>query len=175
MNNSGQADMNSESMNSESAEPRFLADRMLGKLARWLRILGFDTEYADDTRDVEIARRAAEESRILLTRDRELSANRKIRAIYIPGIEIEDQLITVMNTLGVTPHIKTVRCTLCNSTLSVITPAEASAETGAGIASRHEVFYKCVRCGKIYWQGSHWDRIFRTVAALGAKCAEDET
>ena len=107
MNNSGQTDMHSE-----STEPRFLADRMLGKLARWLRILGFDTEYADDTRDVEIVQRAAEESRILLTRDRELSANRKIRAIYIPGIEIEDQLITVMNSLGFTPHIRTVRCTL---------------------------------------------------------------
>jgi uncharacterized protein with PIN domain len=168
-------DCSAAGMNGGSAELRFLADRMLGRLARWLRILGFDTEYADDTGDMEIAQRAAEESRILLTRDRELSANRNIRAIYIPDLELEDQLVTVMNSLGITPQVKTVRCTLCNGTLSAITPAEASAEIGEGIASRHAVFYRCVRCGKIYWQGSHWDGIFRTVASVGSKCAGDET
>ncbi len=128
-------------------EERFIADEMLGRLARYLRILGYDTEYARDTDDEAIRARADSERRILLTRDREL-ARRTPGAILLRSPRLAEQLAEVRRRLpriGFAPRFD--RCTVCNGELA---PAEGE-ERGS--------IYACRRCGQRYWEGSHTRRI----------------
>lgn len=155
-------------------EPRFLADRMLGRLARWLRIMGFDAAYASDVHDSEIAARAEKESRVLLTRDRELSMRRNISAIYVESDILEEQLADVLAHFGLKAHAEPVRCTECNGILTAVSAAEASAVLCYEIASRFQLFYRCSACHKIYWRGSHWLRINDTVDRVNSLLASRE-
>ncbi|MGI6210058.1 MAG: Mut7-C RNAse domain-containing protein, partial [Anaerolineae bacterium] len=83
-----------------SAPPAFIADAMLGKLARWLRLAGYDTIYDAALDDRELARRARESGRILLTRDRELAGRRGVRAYLVQSEQVQEQLEEVLRAAG---------------------------------------------------------------------------
>ena len=90
---------------------KFLADVMLGRLAKWLRILGYDTLYFRDMDDQELIRRAVRDSRILLTRDRELSKRDGFRVLLIADEDLESQLAQILKTMDLEPHIgDEIRC-----------------------------------------------------------------
>jgi len=138
--------------------PRLIADAMLGKLARWLRMLGYDTLYmhADDH---AIAQRSRAEGRILLTQDQGLATRRGLQTILIHAQKLESQLDQVIQEVGPLPPKTPGRCMQCNLPLESITPEEALQHIPPYIAQTQQAFHRCPKCGKITWSGTHWDAI----------------
>lgn len=144
--------------------PSLLADAMLGKLARWLRALGYDTLYLQAP-DAEIAHRARTESRVLLTRDRQLARRRGLCTVLITSQDLMQQVSEVLAAVG-SPPIGSPRCMVCNGTLEHISCDEAAQQVPVYVAKTQEVFRRCVGCGRIYWQGTHWDGIRERIARV---------
>lgn len=143
-------------------EERWLVDEMLGRLARFLRILGYDSEYAQGMPDDAIRDRALGEGRTLITRDAEL-AERTAGAVLLTSTDLKGQLIALR---GKYPQLarapRFIRCTLCNGTLRVFDQGEAgTSEVPSYLlerASKGEL-YRCERCAHLFWEGSHTGRI----------------
>ena len=138
--------------------PRFAVDAMLGRLARWLRALGFDTSYQPELADAVLVQRAHEECRVLLTRDRHLLRElRPQRALEIRQDDPLEQLRGVVAALELGgPVAMFSRCMLCNTALSApLAPTELPALDFALPALAR----RCPTCGRIYWEGSHARRM----------------
>ncbi|MEM2320835.1 MAG: DUF5615 family PIN-like protein [Candidatus Bathyarchaeia archaeon] len=143
---------------------KFMVDGMLGKVARWLRMLGYDTKYANDLNDYEILKIAADEKRIILTKDYQLfrKANANgIKAVFIEGRSHIEKLADLSRQLNIKLEIdiKKSRCPKCNS---AIKPVNKESVKGKVPSSTHKIyneFWICTGCGQIYWKGSHWNKI----------------
>ena len=146
--------------------PMLLADAMLGRLAKWLRLLGYDTAYASSLPDHRIAARARAEGRIVLTRDRELTKRKGIRSLYIDSQVLEAQIKEVVSALGAPAPDTAARCPRCNAPLSGIPPDEVKTRVPAYVLERHHHFRQCLACDKVYWPGSHWQNVQRIVGPL---------
>ncbi|KQM12535.1 hypothetical protein AOA80_01760 [Methanomassiliicoccales archaeon RumEn M1] len=140
-------------------EPRFLADEMLGSLARWLRIMGYDAEYARDMRDDDILRQAVDEERMLLTRDRELASRAGDRGILLQGDDAIGHLEAVVRRFDLTFDEERTRCALCNRQLVPMSVEEAAPRVPPRVLERHREFLTCPSCGRVYWKGTHWTGI----------------
>ena len=138
---------------------RFLADEMLGSLARWLRIMGHDAEYARNMNDDDILRQAIEEDRILLTRDRELAARAGDRGMLLYGDDAIGHLEEVVRRFELTFDEEHTRCALCNRMLVPISVEEAARRVPPRVLERHRQFLSCPSCGRTYWKGTHWTGI----------------
>ncbi len=144
---------------------RFVADAMLGKLTRWLRIIGYDTEYLPSAGDDDLISAAEEGGRLILTRDGELfkrAVRRGVPVILIKSTAIREELAEIAQTLGLRLSDQT-RCPLCNEVL-----------VGGGDGSPAPVHVKgqvwrCPRCGKFYWHGTHWLKISETLESSGLR------
>nr|HID13727.1 hypothetical protein [Anaerolineae bacterium] len=134
---------------------RLLADGMLGRLAKWLRLLGYDTAYDNAATDPELARRARAEGRVLLTRDRELSARRGLRTLLIQSEVLEEQVREVRDALGPPPAPALSRCAVCNAVLEPVSPAEIADRVPPYVLKTQAEFRRCPGCGRVYWPGSH--------------------
>jgi uncharacterized protein with PIN domain len=149
-------------------EPRFLADAMLGRLARWLRILGFDTAYRDDWPDAEIARRAYEDERIVLTRDRRLPDEWRLpRLVVLASEDSSEQLREFARAF---PRLGTARaftrCSRCNTPLEPASRESVAGEVPERVLREHTSFRRCPTCRRIYWEGSHVARMRRVLGEL---------
>ncbi len=135
---------------------------MVGRLARYLRFVGCDTEYARDTDDPAILRRLRAEDRILLTRDRAL-ARAAPRAVLLTSLHLADQFRAVRDAVpGVGRELRFERCTECNGTLAEYRPAPGDARPDGVPWDRVDAglrLFRCGRCGHLYWEGSHTARI----------------
>ncbi len=149
---------------------KFVADAMLGKLARWLRMMGYDTLCAADmpVDDEDLLNIAIEESRVLLTRDRGLYGRAKdldIPAVYVEAKDIVDQLVQLVQDLGLElrespdTHI----CPSCNGRLVEVSKRDVVGRVPATVLDTHDRFWVCQSCGQIYWEGNHWKKIRETV------------
>ena len=138
---------------------RLLADGMLGRLAKWLRLLGYDVAYDNAGTDLELARRARAEGRVLLTRDRELAARRGLRTLLIRSQVLEEQVREVRNNLGPPPHPALSRCAVCNSVLEPISHDQAAQLVPPHVLRTQPEFRHCPGCGRVYWPGSHLQAI----------------
>lgn len=145
---------------------RFICDHMLGTLARWLRLLGFDVLYPGPIPDREIIEIAAGEDRIILTRDKELGSTERVQALYVESDNLEEQLLSTMAELGLEVTDPMSRCSLCNSPIEKVEKSDVEGNVPEGVFGRQEEFWFCRKCNKYYWQGSHWDRISRTIEKL---------
>lgn len=148
--------------------PRFFADAMLGRLARWLRVLGYDTAYdasLDDRTLVDIANR---EDRILLTRDRHLLRElRPQRAVEITQDAPLDQLAALVNELRLpAPEEVFRRCLLCNTPLDDVPDSEATALLPPAARGLPGPVRRCPTCGRVYWPGSHVRRMTRALVRV---------
>ena len=151
--------------------PRFLADAMLGRLATWLRILGYDAEYFRGE-DAELIARAERDGRILLTRDTGMLRRRDLPPhLFIRDDRVMEQVRQVMMVchLALAPTAPR-RCPRCNVTLEPRTKAEAAGRVPEFVWSRHDAFQECPTCGRIYWAGSHRQRMDETIRALLPDC-----
>jgi uncharacterized protein with PIN domain len=137
--------------------PRLLVDGMLGRLAKWLRLLGYDTAYDNTATDTELARRARAEGRVLLTRDRELAGRRGLRTLLVESEILEEQVREVRKALGSPADPALSRCPLCNERLRPISRGEVEDRVPPYVHRTQSQFCACPRCGRIYWPGTHYD------------------
>ena len=138
--------------------PLLLADAMLGRLCKWLRIVGYDTVYALSWPDHQIAAQARAQNRIVLTRDRELAKRKGIRCLLIRSQKLEEQIETVLDAFGMPPTDR-VRCPQCNTLLVSVSPQQARGHVPRYILDTQHDFSYCPMCVKFYWPGSHWDHV----------------
>jgi uncharacterized protein with PIN domain len=148
---------------------KFIADRTLGKLAKGLRMLGYDTVYfrgGDLHRLLHLAR---EEDRILLTRNTKLALQRpNDRILTLTDDDPSRQLEEVVRKASLRPEGKTPfsRCLLCNEPIEKISPHEAEGKIPEFIFIQQKEFYRCPQCRRIYWQGSHLENMAKKVEKL---------
>jgi uncharacterized protein with PIN domain len=128
---------------------------MLGRLAKWLRILGYDTAYVNDATDHELARQARAEGRVLLTRDRGLAARRGLETLLIRSQRLGEQVQQVREALGSPSEPLLSRCPVCNVVLEEISAQEAADRVPRYVHEAHADFRHCSGCGRVYWPGSH--------------------
>lgn len=149
--------------------PRFVLDTHLGKLARYLRLLGFDTLYRNDWDDATLAALAAsDEERILLTRDRGLLKHSGvIHGCFIRADEPRSQIKEVIARYRLQALINTfTRCIRCNGSITSVEKAQIRSRLPEYVAQTVDVFTKCEDCGRVYWKGSHYDRLRQFVETL---------
>lgn len=139
----------------DEAPLRLLADCMLGRLAKWLRLLGYDTAYENDATDHELARRSRAEGRVLLTRDRELANRRGLRTLLIQSQALEEQVQEVEEAFGLPPDPALSRCSVCNVVVEQVSPAEVADRVPPYVLETQSEFRLCPGCGRVYWPGSH--------------------
>jgi uncharacterized protein with PIN domain len=148
----------------------FVADAHLGGLGRMLRMLGFDTVYDNALHDPEIAAVAALERRVVLTRDRELLKRREVlRGAYVRALKPEKQLEEMARRYPLVEHMKPFAlCLHCNLPLDPAAPHAVAATVPERIQQQYRTFMHCPGCDRIYWEGSHWERMRSVLAqALG--------
>jgi uncharacterized protein with PIN domain len=149
-------------------EPRFFADAMLGRLARWLRILGFDTAYENHIPDALLVRRAQQEARTILTRDRALPEEWRVTGIYVVSAPATaEQLHEVVEAFHLAPAMRPfTRCSRCNARLVDAPPERVRRRVPARVLEHHDEFRICEACDRVYWAGSHTERMRRVVDRL---------
>ncbi|HVU10390.1 MAG TPA: Mut7-C RNAse domain-containing protein [Phototrophicaceae bacterium] len=149
-------------------EARFVADVHLGRLAAYLRMVGFDTLYPDDYRDEELARISSAEDRILLTRDRGLLKRRIVQRGYaIRSPDPWRQLEEVIKRFNLYDQIaRFCRCAHCNGALERVDKAQVATQLPAKTTEYYDEFRRCLVCGKIYWRGSHYDQMDQFVERI---------
>ena len=151
-----------------STEIKFIADTMLGRLAKWLRILGYDTLYPGQESDQRLARIAAEEDRILLTRDTGLASRKGFRKLLVHSNYLTEQLIEVIEAFDLrTKDRDPSLCLLCNRPLREMEKDAVRDKVPPYVFQTQSCFYHCIECGKIYWAGTHLDHIRKELEKLG--------
>ncbi len=146
-------------------EPSFIADNHLGRLAAYLRMLGFDTLYRNDYQDPELAAVAHQEERILLTRDRRLLMRREVEyGCCLRSLDSREQLGEVVRRYALAQSARPFRrCLRCNHELEEVEKA-AIVERLQPLTRRYfEEFARCPACNQVYWKGSHYDRMLELI------------
>lgn len=141
-----------------STEPRFIADAMLGKLAKWLRIMGYDTIYFKGGDKRALIKKAREEDRIILTRDTRIISRENLPPnLFIQSDYSEEQLKEVSRNFNILPTGKALSlCSSCNVTIKPISKERVEGKVPDYIYTEHTKFSVCPRCRRIYWPGSHY-------------------
>jgi uncharacterized protein with PIN domain len=140
---------------------RFVADAHLGGLARLLRMAGFDTIYDNSLRDDQVEVLAVEEERLVLTRDRDLLKRRTIAyGCYVRALKAQAQLREVFERLGLAERARPfTRCMHDNAPLRFVSKAAVLGRLPPQVAATQDEFSTCDLCGRVYWKGSHWERM----------------
>jgi uncharacterized protein len=144
-------------LGSPAAQPRFIADVMLGRLAKWLRIAGFDVLYSNRYTDDEIVSIAAEQGRIVLSCDTRLLVRRAVtRFVFLESNLVCEQLGQILQVTGTRkiPALLT-RCLECNEPLADRAREEVRERVPPYVYATQNRFKQCPNCGKIYWAGTH--------------------
>jgi uncharacterized protein with PIN domain len=149
-------------------EPKFVLDVHLGRLAANLRMLGFDSQYRNCAGDAELVRISAEQARILLTRDRGLLKHSAVtRGYWLRQTDSRRQAAEVVTRFDLARSLRPfTRCMACNEPLRPISKAEVHERVPPPIAARHEEFRECPACRRVYWEGSHYQRMHRWIEEL---------
>ena len=152
---------------------RFIADTNVGKLAKWLRILGYDTLFLNPVEDDELLEVARLEDRVLVTRDRALVARRMVRrglvrALLVHSDQWQEQLRQVVQGLGLElPAEGFSRCLRCNVALVPQEREQVRDRVPPYVFSTQQVFQGCPQCGRIYWRGTHWEHVREALRGVG--------
>jgi uncharacterized protein with PIN domain len=145
---------------------KFIVDGMLGRLAKWLRILGYDTAFSPNLDDDQLVRLARAEGRLLLTRDRGLARRRGLQCLLIESHHLEEQLDQIFAELALTGEHPFSRCPVCNTPLQKVEKPELEGRVPPHIFRTHKDFSLCPNCDKIYWPGTHWTRMREKLAGF---------
>src|SRR3990172_3025077 len=147
---------------------KFVADRMLGKLARWLRVIGQDVTYGPHLSGYGLIREARREGRLILTRDRGLARKKPPDYLLIQSDQFREQLKQVVQACRLEPFKEAfTRCVECNTVLQPV-PKEAVRErVPPYVFSNQERFSFCLRCRRIYWPATHQQKMLEELKALG--------
>ena len=148
---------------------KFLADRMLGKLAKELRMLGYDTAYYRGEGAYPLIKLAREEDRVILTRNNKLFPKRpEDRIVQVMEVKSSLQLRELLQkkVISLKERVPLSRCLLCNLPLDEIPRDEAEGKVPDYILYQQKTFSRCPQCLRIYWQGSHQDHMLTKVDEL---------
>jgi uncharacterized protein with PIN domain len=150
-------------------DTRFAADAHLGRLARLLRLAGFDTTYRNDWTDDELARSASDEHRVLLTRDQALLKRRIVsHGCVVRATDPEAQFVEVIRRLQLAAAARPfTRCLCCNGTLGLASTDEVARLVPPRSRAAFDRFLRCGGCGRVYWEGSHHARLRRVLERAG--------
>jgi len=140
--------------------PRFICDFMLGRLAKWMRLMGFDTKYYRDTDGGTIIYQSRKENRTILTRSKVL-AERYTDLILIESEHLEEQLKQMIKLLG-TCH-PFFRCPVCNTKTEKVEKEIVRNDIPAYVFEIHNDFKKCPECGRVFWKGTHYEQIKKVI------------
>jgi len=156
---------------------KFLADGMLGKLARWLRMLGHDIIYSVQFNDSEILELIKKDKRVLLTKDLELykrAIGRGLDAYYVEGKNESERLAEVAKRYNIQLIIDMdrSRCPVCNIKIKLAPKEQLQEELEKNTFTYYDRFWKCPNCSQIYWQGAHWTKIRATIEEAKQKTGQ---
>jgi uncharacterized protein with PIN domain len=152
----------------DSSEIQFAADRMLGRLAKLLRLLGYDTLYARDMGTTQLLEMTQENARVVLTRGDIQKRFPSMANVYSLKSEFPpEQLRELVERFGLDTHSGLwTRCTLCNSRIARVEKRDVESRVDSKVLRIYEDFFRCTGCGHVYWRGSHVERILRNLASL---------
>ena len=152
---------------------KFLVDFNVGRLGRWLRIAGFDTLLVQGIDDNRIVRLALDENRVLLSKDREIFKRRivasgKLKALLIKDDDVKVQLGQVLTVLGLTTQMRPFsRCIECNEPIIYISKRDVEDIVPPYVFQTQEEYMQCPACRRIYWRGTHWQRMRDALREIG--------
>ena len=149
-------------------EPRFALDVHLGKLARLLRMCGFDALYENDSSDEALVRTARCEKRIILTRDRGLLKRRTVtHGFLLRSLVPREQLAEVLRRFDLGGRVRMFSmCIVCNVPLERVDKAAVMTLLPPAVAAACTDFSRCARCGRVFWRGTHWESMKRLAAEI---------
>jgi len=147
---------------------RFITDGMLGKLTRWLRMLGHDVTYFRSADDKKLLELTKSEKRVLLTRDRELyhqATARGLDAVLVEATDEAGKLADLAGRFGflLDVDLSVSRCPKCNAQIEPVPKDMVVDEVPEATAVHYDRFWSCSGCGQVYWRGAHWKRIEKTL------------
>jgi len=150
--------------------PRFVLDIHLGRLTAYLRMAGFDALYRNDYSDEELASVSAQEGRILLTRDRGvLKRSQVTRGYWVRATGPREQLAEVLHRFDLFGQMSPFcRCLRCNGLLQAVRKEEIADRLLPDTLRRYDEFALCPDCGRVYWKGSHYERMLKFIGGFGA-------
>lgn len=148
---------------------KFIVSGELGRLAKWLRILGCDASYFSSVRRGELIIQSLKEGRMILTRDSRLKDHRGLKMLRIESDLVKDQLTQTIDELKLKIKESNLftRCVICNVLLEGIDKKEVSKKVPPFVYKSAQSFRKCPCCNRIYWAGTHWTKIKKFVRSLG--------
>ena len=146
--------------------PAFIADCHFGKLAKYLRIMGFDTLFFNTIDDNDLIEIARKEERTILTRDKVLHKREKAPTFYIESIETLEQLRILQGKYHIKAYSLCSRCVICNTPLESIEKSEIESRVPKKVKEHFSEFEVCTSCDRIYRHGDHYKRMMLTVSAI---------
>jgi uncharacterized protein with PIN domain len=158
-------------------EYRFIIDHNVGKLARWLRMMGYDSVFFNGSNDSDMVKQALSEGRIVLTRDtaimkRRVVTNGQLSVVLIESEEPEKQIRQVMDVLGLDQRFQPfTRCLECNQQLIERTPEEVRERVPPYVYKTQRQYMECPTCQRVYWRGTHWEAMVRRLERLTRSCS----
>ena len=156
-------------------EIKFIVDNNVGKLAKWLRIMGYDALLFSGEDDGRMVKVALAQNRVILTKDREVMKRRlvtsgKLKAILIEGDDVEAQLHQVVEALGLDYHFSPFSiCLECNQRLIEKDKDAVRDLVPPYVFKTQRLYMECPSCHRIYWRGTHWQAMNRELAKLAAE------
>ena len=154
---------------------KFIVDSNVGRLARWLRIAGFDTVFINDLDDNRLVRLALSEGRVLLTKDtqilkRRVAATGRLKVILIESEEVKQQLRQVLKTLNLASQIRPFTlCLECNQPLVTKAKEEVKDLVPPYVFQTQTQYMQCPACQRVYWRGTHWQRMSRELGRIASE------
>jgi uncharacterized protein len=149
---------------------KFILTKELGRLAKWLRILGFDTKYFQEDNLSSLMIEALRDGRIIITRNHHLSKSGGARIFMIEAEILKEQIVEVIKKLKIRPESEKMfsLCTVCNDGLVDIEKEKIKDRVPEYVFKTQEHFIICPKCKRIYWKGTHWGNVINTLEEIDA-------
>ena len=141
--------------------PKFLVDPNVGRLAKWLRVIGYDTLFIPEADDTELLRVAMDQGRTVITRDgyimeRRVVTKGKVKVVLLRSDDFREQMRQLTESLGLDYQDCFTLCVECNARLEEVSKEVVRDGVPPFVYESHEQFQACPNCGRLYWRGTHW-------------------
>lgn len=164
-----------------ASELKFIVDHNVGKLAKWLRMMGYNAVLFKEEDDGRLVRTALTQNRVVLTKDSQIMKRRvvtsgRVKAVFLDTDNPAEQLRKVIQVLRLDCHFKPFSiCLECNHPLIEMAKEEVRGRVPPYVFKTQEQFMECPSCHRIYWRGTHWQAMNRILQLLANECYEGRT
>jgi len=148
---------------------KFILTKELGRLCKWLRILGFDAVYFKEENLSLLLLEALRQNRIIITRNQKIGKEKAVKVINVKAQNLKEQIKQVIEELKLTLDKEKMfsRCVICNLELEYIEKEKIKEKVPEYVFKTQDEFYICKGCQRIYWQGTHWGNVAKTLEEIG--------